>query len=113
MKLMKLMHSDTATTVEASTKTTEVATLHNTKVEDGVINHLEVVLNHQEEATLEQAGEDTTTKIKPHPQHKFKEEATLAKEELAHPMEVKIQANGLQIAKNLPTTQHNAGQRRK
>ncbi len=107
---MKLMHLDTATTVEASTKATEVATLHNTEVEEVVINHPEVVMNHQEKATLVQVGKDKTTRVKLHLQHKVKEGVTLPKEELAHPMEAKIQANGVQTAKNQPTTQHNAGQ---
>ncbi len=104
---VKLMHFDTATTMEASTKVTEVATLHNTEVEEVDINHPEVVMNHQEEVTLEQAGEDTVTKVKLHLQHNLREGATLAKEELVHPMEAKIQANGVQIVKK-PT--HNTAQ---
>ncbi len=108
------MHLDTATTLEASTKVTEVATLHNTEVEGVVINHPEVVMNHQEEATRAQVGEDNkTVKVRHHLQHKIKEGVTLPKEELAHPMEVKIQANGVQTAKNQLTTLLNAGQREK
>jgi hypothetical protein len=71
-------------------------------VEEVVINHPEVVMNHQEEATMEQAGEDITIKVKRHPRHKFKKGATQDKKELAQPTEAKTQANGVQIAKTYP-----------
>ena len=73
------MHFDTVTIKEVTTKVTEVATLHNTEVEEVDINLPEVVMNHQEVVTLE----------------------------------AKIQTNGAQIAKSLPTTQHNVGPKRK
>ncbi len=56
---MKLMLSNTATTVETSTKATGVATCPNTEGEEVVTNHPEVGMNHQEEDTLELAGEAT------------------------------------------------------
>ena len=70
-------------------------------------------MNHQEEATLEQAGVAQTIKVKRHPQHKPKEGVTLDEKKPAQPLEAKIQANGVQTAKNLPTTQLNAGLKRK
>ncbi len=106
------MLSDTATTVETSTRTTEGATLLNTKGEEAVTNHPEVDMNHQEEDTQEQAGE-ATIKVKPHPQHKLKEGDTLAKEETAKPVVNKTQANGVQIARNLLTIQRSAGPRKR
>ncbi len=89
---------NTATTVETSTKATGVATRPNTEGEEVVTNYPEVGMNHQEEDTLEQAGE-VTTKIKPHLQHNLNEGVTLAKEETAKPVVNKTQANGVQIAK--------------
>ncbi len=43
-----------------STKLTEVATLHNTEVEEMDINLPEEVMNHQEVVTLEQADQGAT-----------------------------------------------------
>ena len=97
----------TATTGEVSTKATEVATLLNTEGEEVAINHPEVVMNHQEEATLEQAGVAQTIKVKRHTQHKPKEGVTLDEKKPAQPLEAKIQANGVQTAKK-PT--HNTAQ---
>jgi hypothetical protein len=105
------MHSNTATTVEASTKATKVDTHPNTEGEEVVTNNPEVAMNHQKEGTLEQARE-ATIKFK-HLQHNLKEGATLAKKEPAQPMVDNTQANGVQSAKNLPTTLHNAGLRRR
>jgi hypothetical protein len=62
LKKTRLMHFNTVTIEEVTTKVTEVATLHNTKVEEVDINLPEVVMNHQEVVTLEQAGEETVTK---------------------------------------------------
>ncbi len=69
-------------------------------------------MNHQEEDTLELTGE-TTTRVKPHLQHNLKEGVTLAKEETAKPVVNKTQANGVQIVRNLLTTQHSAGPRKR
>ncbi len=106
--MTRLMLSNTATTGG----TTEVATRPNTEGEEAVTNHPEVGMNHQEEDTLEQAGE-ATTKVKPHPQHNPKEGVTLAKEETTKPVVNKTQANGVQIARNLLTIQHSAGPRKR
>ena len=100
MTKTKLMHFNTATIKEVLTKLTEVATLHNTEVEEVDFNLPEVVTNQLEVATREQAGEATTTKIKLHLQHNLIEGAITAKEELIQPMEAKIRANGAQIAKS-------------
>ncbi len=88
------MLSDTATTVETQTRATEGATLPNTEGEEVVTNLPEVDMNHQEEDTLEQAGE-ATTKVKPQPQHNLKEGVTMAKEGTVKPTVNKTQANGV------------------
>ena len=111
-KKTKWMLLDTATTVETPTRATEGATLPNTEGEEAVTNHPEVGMSHQEEDTLEQAGE-ATTKVKPHPQHNLKEGATLAKEETTKPMVNRTLANGVRIAKNRLTIRHSAGPRKR
>ena len=106
------MPSNTVTT-GGQTKATEGATHPNTEGVEVATNHPEVGMSHLEEDTLEQAGEAATRVKQPHHQLNLKEGPTLAKEETTNKMVTKAQANGVQIAKSLPTIQHNAGPRKR
>ena len=84
--------------------------------EEEIITKPEVAKRHPEEAITTMAEVD---KVKPNLHRpNLREGDSMAKEvvtthQQTNPMEDKSQANGVQIAENQHTTQHNAGQRKR